>query len=75
MLLRFGTLPPTAVTQGESSHAAVSGVPEVSSHCPLATARFWTTPQSPVATSTGMPAAAAASSPGSWARISALPWL
>ena len=54
---------------------AVSGVAEVSAHWPLATARFCTTPQSPVATSTGMPAAAAASSPGSCAVISAVPEL
>ena len=52
---KFGTLPPTAVTQGESSQAAVSGVAEVLSHWLLAMARFCTTPQSPVATSTGMP--------------------
>src|SRR5438876_7942962 len=57
--LRFGTLPPTAVIHPESSQAAVSGVGEVCWHCPLATARFCTTPQSPVATSTGTPAAAA----------------
>ena len=55
-------LPPTAVIQGESSQAAVSGVAETSWHCPLATARFCTTPQSPLATSTGTPAAAAVSS-------------
>ena len=57
-------LPPTAVIQGESSQAAVSGCCEAVPHCELATGRFCTTPQSPVATSTGMPAAAAASSPG-----------
>ncbi len=69
---RFGTLPPTAVTHGESSHAAVSGVAVVFPHCAFATARFCTTPQSPLATITGMPAAAADSRPGSCALISAL---
>ena len=73
--LRFGTLPPSAVTHPESSQAAVSGVAEVFPHWLLATARFCTTPQSPVATMTGMPAAAAASSPGSCAVISSWPWL
>ena len=62
MGLRFGTLPPTAVIHGESSQAAVSGVADVLLHCALATARFCTTPQSPVATSTGTPFAAAVSS-------------
>ena len=68
-----GTVPPTAVIQGESSHAAVSGPWETSSHCPLATARFCTTPQSPVATTTGTPAAAADSSAAFCAVISCGP--
>jgi hypothetical protein len=72
-LFRFGTLPPIAVTQGESSQAAVSGVAEVVPHWLLAMARFCTTPQSPVATSTGMPAAAAVSSPASCEVISTGP--
>ena len=72
-LFKFGTLPPTAVTQGESSQAAVSGVAEVVPHWLLAMARFCTTPQSPVATSTGMPAAAAVSSPASCEVISTGP--
>src|SRR6516165_3266020 len=70
LLLMFGTLPPIAVTQGESSQAAVSGPVEVLPHWLLAIARFCTTPQSPVATSTGMPPAAAVSSPASWEVIS-----
>src|SRR5215469_16812682 len=74
-LLTFGTLPPTAVTHGLSSQVAVCGPVLVSPHWALATARFCTTPQSPVAFSTGMPAAAADSGPGSLAWICALPKL
>src|SRR5580692_10705702 len=73
VLLTFGTLPPTAVTQGLSSQVAVDGKLVVLPHWALATARFCTTPQSPVAFSTGMPAAAAASGPGSLAWICTLP--
>src|SRR6266702_6325887 len=69
VLLTFGTVPPTAVTHGLSSQVAVSGPALVLPHWALATARFCTTPQSPVAFSTGMPAAAAASGPGSLAWI------
>src|SRR5258708_35623816 len=69
---KWGADAPRAVTHGESSHAAVSGVAVVLPHCALATARFCTTPQSPVATITGMPAAAADSRPGSCALIWAL---
>src|SRR5215471_5836440 len=72
-LFRFGTLPPIAVIQGESSQAAVSGVGEVVPHWLLAMARFCTTPQSPVATSSGTPLAAAVSSAASCAVISAGP--
>src|SRR6266496_1776116 len=73
VLLTFGTVPPTAVTHGLSSQVAVSGPALVLPHCALATARFCTTPQSPVAFVTGMPAAAAASGPGSLAWICAVP--
>src|SRR6266516_1865695 len=52
-----------------SSQVAVCGPALVLPHWALATARFCTTPQSPVAFSTGMPAAAAASGPGSLAWI------
>src|SRR5580704_12086317 len=73
VLLTFGTVPPTAVTHGLSSHVAVAGPGLVVPHWALAIARFCTTPQSPVAFSTGMPAAAAASGPGSLAWICAVP--
>src|SRR5580704_1419910 len=73
VLLTFGTVPPTAVTHGLSSQVAVSGPALVLPHWALATARFCTTPQSPVAFSTGMPAAAADSGPGSLAWICAAP--
>src|SRR6201999_2502156 len=62
--LTSGTLPPTAVTHGESSQAAVDGVLPASSHWAFASARFCTTPQSPVPSTKGIPALAAASSPG-----------
>src|SRR5262249_59640230 len=75
VLLTFGTVPPTAVTHGLSSQVAVCGPALVLPHWALATARFCTTPQSPVAFSTGMPAAAADSGPGSLAWICALPQL
>src|SRR5581483_875950 len=71
----FGTLPDTAVTQGLSSQAAVSGPALVLPHWLLAVARFCTTPQSPVPTSTGTLLAAAVSSAGSCAVISGWPWL
>src|SRR6478609_2148848 len=67
VVLTFGTVPPTAVTQGLSSQVAVAGPGLVLPHWALAMARFCTTPQSPVAFVTGMPAAAAASGPGSLA--------
>ena len=53
----------------------MSGCVVVSPHWLLAVARFCTTPQSPVPTSTGTPFAAAVSSAGSCAVISGLPWL
>jgi hypothetical protein len=73
VLLTFGTVPPTAVTHGLSSQVAVCGPGLVLPHWALATARFCTTPQSPVAFVTGMPALAAASGPGSLAWICAVP--
>src|ERR1051326_6249792 len=75
VVLTFGTVPPTAVTHGLSSQVAVSGPALVLPHWALATARFCTTPQSPVAFSTGMPAAAVVIGPGSLAWICAAPSL
>jgi hypothetical protein len=73
--LRLGMLPPTAVTHGESSQAAVAGlaVMKPGMHPPVLTASCCAASQSPVATSTGIPPAAAVSSPGSCAWISSNP--
>ena len=73
--LTFGTLPPTPVDPRGMSHPATSAATRDVLALPVRRGRSWTTPQSPVATATGIPASAAASSPGSWARISGSPWL
>ena len=56
-------LPPTAVTQGESSQAAVAGLVE----CPalaVGDGQVLHAPQSPVATSTGIPSPPRSAHPG-----------